>query len=581
MSDGSGSSRLDRSRTSGRTPDRTSGRTPERHAPAGAPTARWPRGWPIGLYAAFAVAAVALYQPALRGPYLFDDIIYLVSHPYTESASLANLAAILDPFGDARFYSANYEPVHLIAAALERHIFADALIGYHLVNVLIHAGNAVLLVAWVRAAAVPAAAALAGGVFFLVHPANVEAVAWMSQLKTTGSTALALGALLLLRRRPAVAALLFGLALLTKAAGMFALPTAAALLWSDPGARRRDWLWLSAWLAIAALYAVPQFTAFAHLGEVEVAAFRDPWVHARTIAAVGARYLAMAPFAIGVSAWQEPPPALSWLDPWWLAALPAGALLGWRAIACLRRRSVEAAFWVSAAASFAPVSQLFPFATPVADRYLYAILPGLVGGVLVAGSGLPCLRGRGALRAAAIALPAALLLWFAWQTRERAALWQHETRLMLDAARAYPDGATAHVLRARSAAQTGDVDLAVALLREAVRRGIDSFTALERDPGLAPLLGTPQFGSLVRDMAGDWIALAQRRGYSTQSELRFLAIAHSRRGEYAEAVSALERALAAGGPLGAVVEQELAEARALRDADLRSRGAGGGGAAPR
>jgi hypothetical protein len=95
-----------------------------------------------------------------------------------------------------------------------------------------------------------------------------------------------------------------------------------------------------------------------------------------------------------------------------------------------------------------------------------------------------------------------------------------------------------------------------------VSKGIDHFSSIERDPGLAPLVGTPQFEQLIRDMAADWIALARRRGYSTQPELRFLALAHSRRGEYAEAVEALEAALEAGGPLDDAIRAELEEARA-------------------
>ena len=128
--------------------------------------------------------------------------------------------------------------------------------------------------------------------------------------------------------------------------------------------------------------------------------------------------------------------------------------------------------------------------------------------------------------------------------------------------------------------ETGAMYRALGL--EAVDRGIDHFTALERDPGLAPLRDTPQSQALMREMAGDWIALAQRRGYSTQPELRFLAIAHSRRGELAEAVSALEDALAAGGPQDEMVRAELEQMRAKLAAEQSSRsGGGGGGARPR
>ena len=139
---------------------------------------------------------------------------------------------------------------------------------------------------------------------------------------------------------------------------------------------------------------------------------------------------------------------LSWLDPWWLAALPVGLALAWRLIHTLRARRYEAALWLSAAAAFAPVSQVFPFLTPVADRYLYCILPGLIGGVLlfVGTSTQGLVSSRAPIRLVTLAAPAALMLWLGWQTAERAAMWQLETRLFLDAARHYPDGATAHII---------------------------------------------------------------------------------------------------------------------------------------
>ncbi len=541
--------------------------------------ASWPAAWPLGLYAAFGAIAWLVYRPALEGPFISDDIGYLVANPYTAGLALDNLRAMLDPWGDARYFTANYAPVHLLLHALERHIFADAFLGYHLVNVAIHALNAVLLTALLRGAGLGSVACLGGSLFFLLHPANVEAVAWISQLKTNGSLAFALGALLAFRRLPALAALLFALSLLTKASGLFALPTAAALAWlhrGSPGGQRSVGRWLGVWLLLFALYAVPELGSFGHRGGVEVEAFDDRWVHARTIAAVGMRYLVMAATGWGVGAFQEPPPATSWLDPWWLAALPAGALLAWRLTATLRRRSVEAAFWIAAAASFAPVSQLFPFLNPVADRYLYFILPGLIGGALL---WFRSLDGRtwtaGAGLAASIAA-GGLMVWFGAQSTARAALWRNETLLLLDAARHYPDGGTAHFLRARSAAQEGRVEDAVAAVREASGRGIDRFAVIRDDPGLAPIRDDPAFRALIRDLAGRWIETVRKRGNLTQPELRMLARAHLERDEYEEAIGAYEAALRTEGPLHDVLRSELDAARRLAGGRVADRADAGG-----
>lgn len=525
------------------------------------PPSRWPTRfptrWPLLLFGAFAAVAICLYRSALTGPFISDDFGYLVSHPYTAPLTLGNILAILDPTGPAKLYAANYAPVHLLLTAVERHMFADALPGYHLVNVAVHALCGVLVVAWLRTARLPDPVALVGGILFLVHPANVEVVAWSSQLKTCGSLAFALGALLAFRRAPASATALFALSLLTKASGLFALPTLAAAVWARRG-DRSEWTWLAVWLGIAVLYAIPQYGAFAHLGAVEVEAYRDPLVQLRTVAAVGMRYLVMAATSWGVSAFQEPEPVTSWLDPWWLTALGAGALLGWRLYATLRDRSVEAVFWVAAAASFAPVSQVFPFLNPVADRYLYFILPGLLGGTLSRPLWSRSLGGGADRRGAAIALVAvaAVSLGFAARSAERAELWRNETLLLLDAASHYPEGGTAHFLRARAAAREGDTVAAVNALRFASERGIDSFQALRRDPGLAVLHGRPEFESLVDEVAGRWIERAQRRGYATQPELRMLALAHVERDEPALALAAYDAALRVPGPLEPILRAE-------------------------
>lgn len=542
----------------------------------GGPPPPWPAAAYAALFAAFGALGLGLYRRALLGPFVSDDIAYL-SHPYTAPLDLSNLFAVFDPWGPAKLYAANYAPLHLLFTAVERHIFADGVLGYHLVNVALHAANAVLVAALLRRAELPRAAALLGALCFAVHPANVEAVAWVSQLKTLGSFAFGFGALLALRAAPGWATALFAASLLTKASGLFALPAAGVLVWLGRGPRGapRDWAWVALWAGLAGLYALPQMASFAHLGAVEVPAFDDPWVQARTIAAVGMRYLLMAATSFGVSAFHEPAPVTSWLDPWWLAAIPCGLALGARFLYTLARRDVEALFWMIAASSFAPVSQLFPFLNPVADRYLYFVLPGLLGGTLLWSR--PLWESPRAQRAAA-AGALALCVAFAVRSHERAGLWRNDTLLLLDAARHYPEGGTAYFLRARRAVQEGDAEGAVEALRVASQRGIDRFMALRSDPGLAALRGNPGFEALIDEMAGRWIEGARRRGHTTQPELRVVAIAHLEREEYAQAIEAFEAALRAGGPLEPVVRGELAEARARRALAEEEREGGGHGA---
>jgi tetratricopeptide (TPR) repeat protein len=200
------------------------------------------------------------------------------------------------------------------------------------------------------------------------------------------------------------------------------------------------------------------------------------------------------------------------------------------------------------------------------------MLPGLLGAVLCAGRDSP-LRTAPRARMAALVGTGVVVALFAAASFERARLWQSETLLNLDAARHYPEGGSARFLRARRAAQSGDVETAVAELRAASLRGVDNFTILGRDPALAPLREEPAFQELVREVAGRWIERATRRGLRTQAELRFLGLAHVVRGELEPAVAALERALAMGGPQQELVAAELEAARRLRSGERSTRGA--------
>ena len=521
--------------------------------------------------------ALGVFRNALGGPFVSDDFGYLVHSPYTSALSTENLLAIFAPWGPARIYDVgNYAPLHLLLTAIERQLFGNDVRGYHVVNVLLHALNATLLVALLLSSRLPRLAALVCGLLFLLHPANVEAVAWISQLKTSAALALALGALLVWPHRPALATLLFAAGLLTKAAVVFALPVAAALAWvrrGGPGQDRRSWVWLAGWALLLGLYALPQLEAFQQSAPLEGETYGDPIAHLRTIAAIGMRYLVMAATGRGVSAFHDPDVPVARFDLWWIAAIPASFLLGWRLLYTLRLRREESAYWLGAASAFVPVSQIFPFVIPLADRYLYFIFPGLLGGAsflaLALGDWGAPRFGRGFERrlsrgVAAAALALATL--FGVQASVRAGIWSSEIRLYLDSARNYPEGGTALFLAARREAQSGDGAAAVALLEKAAQRGVNRFELLRSDPGLAPIRGDPAFRALVAKLALRVIERARIRGGETQPELRMLAHAHLERDEYEQALQQLTKALAAGGPLSEVVRRELESVRSLQRA---------------
>jgi hypothetical protein len=551
------------------------------------------RAGPGLVLVAFAALALGVYRDALDGPFVSDDHGYLTSNRWVQALDAEGLREILDPRGAVAVYTANYAPVHVLLHALEWRIFGPRTRGYHLVNVLLHACVSALL-AWLLVDwGVPRAASTLGAAVFLLHPANVEAVAWISQLKTTASLGLALGALLAHPRRPWLGALLFALALLTKIQVVFALPAAFAIEWARRGragaaetgaaaglAAPARFGWLAAWLAVLALVAVPEWLAFQRLGDTGRPLHPDAAVVARSIAAIGARYLAMAATSFGVSAFHAPPPAVSLADPWWLAGIAVAPLLAWRTLATLRAARPEAAFWVWAAAAWAPVSQVFPFVHPMGDRYLYFILPGLLGAVLLAAQA-PLLRAEAALAErrtvpaqALLGLLVALAVVFGARSAERAGIWRSEGALLVDAARHYPDGIEAQLLAAMQAAARGDAAAAAAAARAATARGYDSFDVLRTNPAFESVRGSAEFRAAIAETAERWLANVADRGELSQAEEHMRGRAELARGDPARAIEALERALALPGPYAEPIRASLLEARG--ELRRRERSASGG-----
>ncbi len=121
------------------------------------------------------------------------------------------------------------------------HLVGDATLGYHVLNVALHAASAVLVFAILQRLSVPGAICTA--VLFAFHPVHTESVAWITELKNTLSGFFCLSALLCYlrfddtrRTRPYVLALVFFvLALLTKSVTATLPAVILALAWLQRG----------------------------------------------------------------------------------------------------------------------------------------------------------------------------------------------------------------------------------------------------------------------------------------------------------------------------------------------------------
>ncbi|HVL68543.1 MAG TPA: tetratricopeptide repeat protein [Vicinamibacterales bacterium] len=289
---------------------------------------------PVGLLA----LAAAIYQPAWHGGLLWDDPAHITK---PELRSLEGLWRIWFDLGATQ----QYYPLLHSAFWLQWQLWGDAVLGYHLVTIALHAVCAFLVASLLARLQVPGAPLAA--LLFAVHPIHVESVAWITELKNTLSTTFFLLAALAyvrwdLSRRTADYALalaLFVCALLTKTVTATLPAALLVLFWWQRGQ--------VTWRDVRPL--VPFFV----LGVV--AGLTTAWVERTLIGAEGAEF-AFSPvervliagrafwFYLGTLAW---PVDLTFIYPrwevsegvWWQYLYPAAALGLVVVLWAVRRRS--------------------------------------------------------------------------------------------------------------------------------------------------------------------------------------------------------------------------------------------------
>jgi len=230
--------------------------------------------WPAALaYSAIFVAAAGPYLRALTIGFLSDD--------YGLAYAAQEAEGPLDAMGSGAFVTF-YRPVTMLVWWLGERLWSGAPLGYHLLSVLLHAVNAILVYALARRVTGSSYAALFAGLLFAVHPIHVEPVTWPCCSSDLLCGGFALGSLLLLevylgRDSPPRGALpgaliAFLLALLSKEAAL-ALPgfvlLRAALL-PHRGAKSRALRVGGAYGAVLVGYLVWRFAVFGGFGGYRV-----------------------------------------------------------------------------------------------------------------------------------------------------------------------------------------------------------------------------------------------------------------------------------------------------------------------
>ena len=153
-----------------------------------------PGSWQTNLltFVLLTIATLVLYAGDLRlGFFKIDDQQYVVNNPWIRGLSMENLRHIL-----TTPYFVNYSPLHLLSYLLDHGLAGLNAFAFHLSS-NIWAGLVAGFVFLVALALTGRqTVAIAAGALFVLHPAHVEAIAWISSRKDLVAAAFALPSLL-------------------------------------------------------------------------------------------------------------------------------------------------------------------------------------------------------------------------------------------------------------------------------------------------------------------------------------------------------------------------------------------------
>jgi tetratricopeptide (TPR) repeat protein len=141
------------------------------------------REWPI--YLVLLAVTIAIFRPVNHYEFVnYDDVSYVMENPHIQQGlTPATLAWCF-----RAVVAGNWHPITCLSLLIDHQLFGNNAGGYHLVNLLFHVANTLMLLYVLRQMTGEFWPSAMTAAFFAWHPLHVESVAWVSERKDVLST---------------------------------------------------------------------------------------------------------------------------------------------------------------------------------------------------------------------------------------------------------------------------------------------------------------------------------------------------------------------------------------------------------
>ncbi len=151
-----------------------------------------PVTWPLWLLSGIVLLTAALYSNALHNEILtFDDNEYFQNYPEILNLTWSGIKKYF-----TGYYVIMYQPLPVLTFAINYHFTGLDPYPMHLVNLVLHLANVVLVYHFIRTLVPGYALPLTVALLFGIHPMNTEAVTWISARSSSMYTLFYISALI-------------------------------------------------------------------------------------------------------------------------------------------------------------------------------------------------------------------------------------------------------------------------------------------------------------------------------------------------------------------------------------------------